>query len=474
VSAYTSTVSPIGIEYIGPAAHNLLYPYGVSYRMRIGVRAVAVCLALVSAAGVGWPDDRDAHWPQWRGPFDNGVARTAAPVEWSGAKNLAWKIDIPGRGNSSPIIWGDRIFVTTAVPATLPAESASGGGMRGPGGGTGAGIEHRFLVLCLDRKSGKMLWERTATVAKPHEGYHFRYGSFASNSPVTDGRYVYAFFGSRGMYCYDFEGKLIWKKDFPPMRMRLGFGEGVAPVLDGDRLILNFDQEDNSFIVVLNKRDGSELWRSSRDEMSAWSQPLVVEYGGKRQVIVAASNKVRSYDAATGKLIWECRGLGANVIPAPVSAAGVVYVMSGFRNPNLMAIRLGREGDLTGSDAVLWSNTRGNSYTPSPVLDGDKLYFISDNGLLTCLNAKTGEPYYLQQRLPKPYSFKASPVGAGGKLYLATEDGDVVVVKMGEKFEVAATNKLAGEMFVSTPAVADGSLYLRDAKTLYCIRESAR
>ncbi len=424
--------------------------------MRIGALTVHVCLVVIAASELPGASDAVAHWPQWRGPFDNGVARTAAPTEWSSGKNLAWKVAIPGLGNSSPIIWGDRIFVTTAVPAA--ALATGGGDMRGPrgGGGTGVGIEHRFVVLCLDRNSGKILWERTAKVAKPHEGYHFRYGSFASNSPVTDGRRVYAFFGSRGLFCYDMDGKLIWQKDFAPMRMRLGFGEGVAPVLDGNRIILNFDQQENSYIVVLDKRDGSEIWRAARNEESTWSQPLIVEQGGRPQAIVAATNKVRSYDAGTGKVIWECAGLGGNVIPAPVSAAGIVYVMSGFRNPNLMAIRLGREGDLTGSDAVLWSNQRGNSYTPSPVLDDDKLYFVSDNGLLTCLNSKTGAPYYIQQRLPKPYSFKSSPVAAGGKLYLATEDGDVVVVKMGEKYEVVATNKIAEEMFIASPAVADG------------------
>jgi outer membrane protein assembly factor BamB len=442
--------------------------------MRLGLYGLLVCLALTSTAASAPADDKDGHWPQWRGPFDNGMARTAVPTEWSSTKNIAWKAEIPGRGHSSPVIWGNRIFVTTAVPnAPAPEAPASSGG-RGPGGGTGVGVEHRFLVLCLDRVTGKILWERTAKVAKPHEGYHFRYGSFASNSPVTDGRFLYAFFGSRGLFCYDLDGKLIWQKDFPPMRMKLGFGEGIAPVLDGDRLILNLDQEDNSAIVVLNKRDGTELWRTPREEASAWSQPLVLEHDGRRQAIVAASNKVRSYDVATGKILWECRGLGANVIPAPVSAAGVVYVMSGFRNPNLMAIRLGQEGDLTGTPAVLWQNTRANSYTPSPVLEGGKLYFVSDNGLLTCLNAQTGEPYYIQQRLPKPYSFKASPVGAGGKLYLATEDGDVVVVKMGEKYEVVATNKIADEMFISTPAVAGGSLYLRSDKALYCIREGGR
>ncbi len=422
--------------------------------------------------------DDPAHWPRWRGPFDNGIARTAAPIEWSATKNLGWKLDVPGRGNSSPIIWGDRIFLTTAVPTgaaapPAPAENPEPGGRRrrGPGGGGAVGVEHRFVVLSVDRNTGKVIWERTARLAKPHEGHHPQYGSFASNSPLTDGRYVYAFFGSRGIFCYDFNGKLIWQKDFAPMRMKMTFGEGVGPALDGDRLILLFDQEENSHILVLDKRNGNEIWRAARDEQTNWAQPLVVEHAGRRQVIVNGTKRVRSYDVATGKLIWECAGLGANVIPAPVAANGVAYVMSGFRNPNLLAIRLGRDGDLTGTDAVLWTNTRGNSYTPSPVLDGDKLYFVSDNGLLTCLNTKTGQPYYIQQRLPKPYSFKASPVAAGGNLYLATEDGDVVVVRMGEKYDVAGTNKIADEMFISSPAVAAGSLYLRSQSALYCVRE---
>lgn len=430
------------------------------------------CVLLIAVSCVR---AEEAYWPEWRGPAHNGMAPSAVPSEWTATRNLAWKLDVPGRGHSSPVIWGDRIFLTTAVPLEAAPVSEGGGGRRGgPGGGTGAGIEHRFVVMCVDRKSGKILWERTAIQAKPHEGYHFLYGSFASNSPVTDGRYVYAFFGSRGLFCYDFSGKLIWQKQFAPMKMRLGFGEGVAPVLDGDRLVIGFDQEENSHIVVLDKRDGHELWRAAREEQSAWSQPLVVDAGGKHQYVVAATKRVRSYEAATGKIIWECGGLGGNVIPTPVMTNGVVYVMSGFRDPNLLAIRLGREGDLTGTDAVLWTNTRGNSYTASPVLDGDKLYFISDNGMLTCLNAKTGQPYYAQQRLPKAYSFKSSPIGAGGKLYLSTEDGDVVVVKMGEKFEVLATNHIADEMFVSTPAVAEGNLYLRSQRALYCIREGAK
>jgi outer membrane protein assembly factor BamB len=403
------------------------------------------------------------------------MARGDVPVEWSDTKNIAWRVPIQGRGFSSPIIWGDKIFLTTAVPTSeateTPAEPQSQGQRRGPGGGAGAGREHKFVVLCLNRHTGKVLWERVAKVATPHEGYHRQYGSFASNTPATDGQHLYAFFGSRGLYKYDLDGKLIWEKQFQPMRMRLGFGEGVPTVLDGDTLYLKFDQEQDSYMLALDKRTGKELWRVTRDEVSSWSPPLVVTHNRRKQVVVSATKKVRSYDPVTGKLIWEVAGLGSNVIPAPVTAEGIVYTMSGHREPNLLAIRLGREGDLTGTDAIVWTNNRGNSYTAAPVLHDGKLYFITDTGMLSCFNARTGEPFYHQQRLPKPYNFKASPVGANGKLYLATEEGDVVVVKMGEKYEVLATNTMTDQVFISTPAVAGGSLYLRSHGMLYCIRQ---
>jgi outer membrane protein assembly factor BamB len=329
--------------------------------------------------------------------------------------------------------------------------------------------------MCFDRNTGKEIWRREALTAKPHEGYHARYGSFASNSPATDGKYLFAFFGSRGLYAYDLDGKLLWKKDFPPMRMRLSFGEGAAPTLDGNRLYLKFDQEEGSYLLALDARTGKELWRAERpDEKSSWSQPVVVTHNGKQQLIVSASSKVRSYDPDTGKVIWEAAGLGSNVIPAPVTANGIVYVMSGHRDPKLMAIRLGREGDLTGTDAILWTNDRGNSYTASPVLHEGKLYFITDSGMLSVFDARTGEAHYRQQRLPKPYNFKASPVAVNGKLYLSTEEGDVVVVKMGEQYEVLATNSLGDNMFVSSPAVAGNSLYLRTQDALYCIRENSK
>jgi outer membrane protein assembly factor BamB len=437
----------------------------------------ATLFSLVSASSIA--NISIQHWPEWRGPYLNGMARGDAPTTWSETKNIKWKADIPGRGHSTPVIWGDKIFLTTAIqtgqtPQPAQDQSAEGGGRRrgGPGGGAGAQIEHRFEVMCLDRKTGKVLWQKTARVAKPHEGYHRTYGSFASNSPITDGRYVYVSFGSRGIYCYDFNGKLIWEKDLGvQLRMRLQFGEGVAPALDGDRLFHTFDHEGGSFIAALDKRTGKELWRAERDEPSSWSTPLIIEHAGRRQIIVSATKKVRSYDVKTGKVIWECAGLGSNVIPAPVYHNGVVYVMSGHRDPKLMAIKLGKEGDLTGTDSVLWSHTRGIAYTASPVLHEGRLYVLTDSGQMSCFNIATGEPFYHQVRLPRPYNFKSSPVGANGKLYLASEDGDVIILKMGEKFEVLATNRLEDQVFIASPVILEGDLFLRSQNSLYCISE---
>ena len=432
------------------------------------MRVLLLCFPfLLAAADV---DD----WPRWRGPANNGVARGDVPTEFSETKNIAWKLDIAGRGFSSPVMWGGKLFVTTAVPvgdAAAPAASAEGGQRRGGGGGGGTGKEYKFVVMAIDAQTGKPLWERVAKTATPHEGYHNTYGSFASNSPVTDGKHLIAFFGSRGLYCYDLDGKLIWEKQFAPMRMRLQFGEGSAAVLHGETVLLNFDQEAGSFIVALDKSTGKELWKKERDEVSSWAPPFVVKVGGREQVILPASGKVRAYDLENGELVWECKGLGSNVIPSPVAVDGkMVIVMSGHREPNLLAIKLGGKGDLTGTDSVLWTNQRGNSYTPSPVLHEGKLYMLADNGMLSCLDAATGKPHYLQQRLPNPYSFKASPVAVNGKLYLSAENGDVIVVKMGETFEILATNNFPNHTFIASPAVSGGSMYLRSNSTLFCVR----
>ena len=438
---------------------------------RMALAALAAVLAICAAPVRSAPGASD--WPYWRGPAADGMAAGGAPLTWSATENVRWKTDIPGLGHSSPVIWGDCIFLTTAIKTgAASAAAAAPVAASNPHTAGGPQVEHKFDVLALDRKTGKILWQRTAKTAVPHEGGHNQYGSFASNSPVTDGKYVYAFFGSRGMYCYDFKGNLIWEKDFGvQLRIRMAFGEGMAPVLAGDKVVLVFDHEGDSFIAVLDKNTGKELWRAAREEKTNWAAPLVTTVGTRTEIIVAGSNRTRSYDLASGKVIWEVAGLGANTIPQPVRQDDLVFLMTGYRNPMLMAIRLGREGDLTGTDAVVWSQTKGNSYTPSPVIFDNKLYVLTDTGMVSCYNAKTGEPYYHQTRLPKTYSFKSSPVGANGKLYLATENEDVVVLRMGEKFEVLATNTMTDQVFIATPAIAGDEIFLRSKTTLFCIRQ---
>ena len=404
-------------------------------------------------------------WGQWRGPFDTGMAATDAPLRWTD-RDVRWKLEVPGRGHSTPVIAGDRVYLTTAIPTGKGAGPTTPGRA---GGGAAAGLEHRFDVLAVDRNSGTIAWQRTATVATPHEGYHRVYGSFASNSPVTDGSRVFAFFGSRGLYAYRTDGTPIWTKDFGvQMRMDMAFGEGTPLTLHGGRLLLHFDHLDTGFLAMLDPATGKEIWRTKRTEPYNWAAPFVARHGGRRQIIVSGLT-VRSYDFDTGQLVWEAAGLGENTIPQPVQHDDLVFAMSGHTVKNIMAVRLGRQGNLTGTDAVAWSTARGAPYTPSPVLHEGRLYVLTDSGQLSCFDAATGKPHYQQARLPQPYNFKASPVGANGKLYLASEEGDVIVVRMGDTFEVLATNTMEGQSFIASPVIVEGDIYLRSRSHLFRI-----
>jgi len=423
---------------------------------------MAAVVGLILAFGA----TNNPEWPQWRGPFNTGMAAGDAPVSWD-ANDIRWQLPIPGRGHSTPVVAGNHMFLTTAVPTgkrTAPPTTGRAGG------GADAGLEHRFEVLAVDRITGKLLWQRTATVATPHEGYHRTYGSFASNSPVTDGTHVYAFFGSRGLYAYDMNGTLAWKKDFGvQMRMDLAFGEGTPLTLHDGRLLLHFDHLDTGFFVMLDPATGREIWRTKRTERYNWAAPYVATHGGRRQIIVSGET-VRGYDFETGQLIWEAAGLGENSIPQPVQHNDLVFAMSGHTIKMLMAIRLGRNGTLTGTESIVWSTARGASYTPSPLLHDGRLYVVADNGMISCFDAATGKPYYQQARLPKPASFKASPVGAAGKFYLATEEGDVIVVRMGDRLDVLATNSFDNQSFIASPVIVDGTIYLRSRTHLFAIR----
>ena len=404
------------------------------------------------------------NWPSWRGPDATGVAPKAKPpAEWSEEKNVRWKVEIPGRGSSSPVVWGDRVEVLTAAPAGVELAASHDSRARQL-------TPHRMMVLALDRKTGKTVWERTAREEQPHEGYHQQFGTWASASAVTDGEVLIASFESRGIYAYDMNGKQLWTVDLGDKKMRNEFGEGSTPALHKDRVVLVWDHQGESFIAALDKKTGKELWRQKRQEIDSWATPLVVESGGKAQVVTGAMNRIRSYDLQSGELVWETAGLTMNPIPSPVAADGIVYLMSGFRGNSLKAIRLAEaKGDITGTPAILWSFDRDTPYVPSPLLYDGVLYFLEGNtGVLSAFDAKTGKPHYQVQRIEGVPNVFASPVGADGKVFVLGQDGSTAVIKHGPAFELIGVNKLE-DRFDASPALVDGEIYLRGYKYLYCV-----
>jgi outer membrane protein assembly factor BamB len=408
------------------------------------------------------------------------------PERWEGAGPLGEFLPIqapaPQAGQTPPAAPGGQ-----AQPPPPGADRPGGdrpggrrrgfgpGGPGGPGGGFGRSEKpstpHKFTVMAIDRKTGKTLWEKVAREQVPHEGHHGD-GTFASGSPVTDGQHLYVSFGSFGIFCYDLDGNLKWEKDLGDMRTRNAFGEGTSPALHGDTLVINWDHEGEDFIVALDKKTGQERWRKQRDEATTWSTPLIVEHEGKAQVIVTATNKVRSYDLKTGDQIWECGGMTGNVIPTPVSGFGMVYAISGFRGAALLAIKLDAKGAIDGTDAIAWKHNKSTPYVPSPVLAGERLYFLANNNnLLSCFNAKTGQPIYEATRISELGSgVYASPVAAADRIYIIGRNGSAAVIKAGDTFEVLASNKLDDRIDAS-PAIVGKEMFLRGNQHLYCIAE---
>jgi len=405
-------------------------------------------------------------WPQWRGPHATGVSTSAnPPTEWSETKNVRWKVEIPGRGSSSPVVWGDRMFVLSAVPIGVEGAAA-----HAPRGGLQTRDRYRFVVMAIDRRNGKTVWERTAREEQPHEATHGENGTYASSSAITDGARVYAWFESLGMCVYDMDGKLLWSKDLGDKTMRNQFGEGSTPVLAGDRLVIVWDHLGGSFIVSLDAASGRELWRKSRDEIDTWATPLVVQHDGRRQAVVPGKNKIRSYDLDTGEIVWESKGVTMNPIPSPVFGDGLVFVTSGFQGNHLKAIRLASaKGDITGTDSIVWTLDRDTPYVPSPLLYDGILYLLkTNNGMLSAFDAGSGKPHYALQRLEGLPEVFASPVGAGGRVYIAGRDGVTLVLRNARTYAVLASNKL-DDGFDASPALVDDAIYLRGYRYLYCI-----
>lgn len=470
----------------------------------------------------GFESQKARNWHQWRGPEATGVAPHGdPPTEWSETENIKWKVEIPGRGSASPIVWGDRIFVVTAIKtertaddadetarardqspfryvaedgATLlaqrePSDDNEPGGQRGRegerrgrrglggggfggrfGGGQAPTNYHQFIVMCIDRNTGKTVWSHTAAEVVPHEGHH-QTGSFASSSPVTDGENLYVSFGSRGIFCYDLDGKPKWDVDLGDMKTRLSFGEGASPALHGETLVVPWDQEENSFIVALDAKTGNEKWRQPRDEVTTWATPLIVEAEGRTQVITSGDNRVRSYDLASGEVIWECGGLGSNPIACPIVYDGLAIAMTGHREPAGVAVPLSAKGDVTDTDQVAWQIDEITPYVSSPLLYGDTIYFVkSRDAIWSSVAAKTGEPIINRKRLPEMSSVYSSPVGAAGRIYLCSREGMTNVLKHGPEFEVLATNVL-DETIDASPAIVGDEIIIRGEKHLYLISE---
>ncbi len=440
----------------------------------------------------------DSNWPTWRGPLGNGVAPKAKPpTEWSATKNIRWKAEIPGKGHATPIIWGDRIYVQTAVEmnaaddgdgaaleSAQPGEREGrprrggrggpgdrGGRRRGLGRGEAPSTPYDFRVIALDRKTGKTVWSRTVREEKPHEAGHTD-ASQASNSPVTDGEHIYAYFGSRGLYCLDMDGNVKWEKHFGQMTTRNGFGEGSSPALHGNTLVIVWDHEGEDFIAAFDKKTGDELWRKPRNEPTSWCSPVVVEANGKPQVVVCATNYVKAYDLKTGEEIWYCTGMTQNTIPTPLVDGDMLYAISGFRGAAAYAIKYATaKGNIDDGKAIVWKYDQDTPYVPTGVVYRNHLYFVENNRpILTCLNAKTGKPMYDKQRLSGLDSIYASFVAANGHVYIAGRNGTTLVLKDGKSFEQVSKNEL-DDVFDASPAVVGDAIYLRGKSHLYCIAE---
>ncbi len=464
------------------------------------------------------------NWHNWRGPnFDGSSPNGDPPIEWSETKNIKWKVEIPGEGASTPIIWGDRIVVLSAVktdrkpgdkavdaqdggdsstdesggeqdepredggespdpgpglrggpmPDPEPAPQERRGGRRGRRRPEPPTTIYEFTVHCLNKNDGSTIWKRIANEEVPHEGKHST-STFAPSSPMTDGELLYCSFGSRGTYCYDWDGNLIWEVDLGDQRTSNTFGEGSSPVVYGDSLVHLWDHEDDSFIVCLDAKTGKERWRVARDEKTTWNTPLIIEHEGVTHVIANGSNRTRSYDLKTGKVIWECGGQVTNPIPSPMVLDGVVYCMSGYRGNAIFAIPLSARGDITDSDKIVWSRTDAAPYIASPLLYDGLIYLTkSRSGILSCLDAKTGEPHYAEVRLPETDMLYASLVGAANRVYIAARNGRVLVLEHGKEYKLLASNLLS-EGIDASPVVVGNELFLRGTNHLYCIAETKK
>lgn len=437
------------------------------------VIAVATILAQSAGAPVVVAPQGEAGWPQWRGPGGLGIAQGSYPDTWSATENIAWKTPIPGRGHSSPVVWGNRIFLTTSIegkqyPGRLAPDHL--GFDLEPGylhpDSVGVDYAHELRVLAVNAVTGAVEWQRTVYDGPVYDNRH-RKNTYASATVATDGEMVYASFESEGLYAFDVDGTPRWKASFGGMA-KAGLGPGTSPVLYGDLLILQGDQEmgTGSFIAALDRRTGDVVWYTQRGNRRSWATPLLVHDGERTVLLASGAEAVIAYDPATGRELWRTDGTVSHPIPSIVAGDGLAFATAGSQRKVALAIRLDDNG---GNDRIAWRYNKGTAYVPSPILYGDYLYLMTDRGIVTCLDAASGEIVYEGGRVPVPATFTASPVAFDGKILLTSEDGDTFVLRAGPAHEILRTNPL-GEPVYASPALAGGTIYIRGARHLFAIR----
>lgn len=414
-------------------------------------------------------------WPQFRGPGATGVAeQQGLPDSWGPDRNVAWRTPIAGDGWSSPVVAGGPIFVTSVISAK--SKEAPKPGLYFGGERPAPDAEHRWVVWAIDFDLGRVLWQTEVHRGVPGFSHHLK-NTFASETPVTDGEHVYAYFGNVGLFCLDMAGKVVWSRSWGPYKTYNGWGTAASPVLDGERLYVQNDNEEESFLAALDKRTGKEIWRAKRDERTTWATPYVWKHARRIEIVTAGARRIRSYDL-DGKQLWELSGMSSLAVPTPFAGAGLLYVSSGYVGDQVRpayAIRPGAKGDITpapdktSNGFVAWSLPQGGPYMPSPLVYGGYYYTLYDRGFLTCHDAESGREVYGKVRIgDAPVGFTASPWAYGGKIFALSEDGDTYVIRAGPEYELLGKNSL-GEFSMATPAIARGSLILRTASHLYRI-----
>ena len=429
--------------------------------------ATLFLLLLLNPTLAACQSENDGRWPAWRGPTNNGHAAATAnpPIEWSESKNVKWKTELPGLGNSTPNVWGNKIILTSAVATGRKIE---------PRGKDTAGnprpVEfHQLLVLTYDLETGKEIWKTQVSEAVPHSVHHPT-GSFAAASTVTDGNKIIAFFGSLGLYGLDMDGNQLWKYELPVMQTMANFGEGSSPVLHDNVVIIPWDSEGQSFIAGVDASTGKEIWKTKRETNSAWTTPLIVKDGDNHVVIVSGSSHTRAYDAQSGKEVWSCGGMSSNPTSSPVADGNVVFIGNSYRGKVVQAIRFeGATGDLTQSKNLLWTHQQSASYVPTPVVVRDKLYFLRDSGgILNGLDVKTGEAVFPSKRIGLK-TIHASPMVAANRIYISSREGFTVVIDPIQECKILARNQLE-DVFDASPVAIGNSLILRGNRNLYRIQ----